>query len=111
MAFQCQRCGNCCRWSGYVRMGEDEVEAIAGFLQLPLEVFTNEYCRLTGDRSGLSLNEREDGSCIFLEESPRPACRIEPVKPRQCRAFPEQWNFPGWQKECAGGNVLDQTES
>ena len=24
------------------------------------------------------------------------------AKPRQCRNFPLVWNFPGWEKECAG---------
>lgn len=27
-------------------------------------------------------------------------CRIQEVKPVQCRGFPNTWNFPGWEKEC-----------
>ena len=40
------------------------------------------------------------GSQVFLEEGEPAGCRIDPVKPEQCRRFPERWNFPGWEKEC-----------
>ena len=101
--FRCRRCGSCCRWSGYVRVSAPEIDAIAGLLQIPAERFIAEYTRLTADRSGLSLVEKADGSCVFLEGSHPARCRIEAAKPRQCRDFPEKWNFPGWEKECAGG--------
>ena len=26
--------------------------------------------------------------------------RLQPVKPLQCRGFPNTWNFPGWRKVC-----------
>jgi len=29
-----------------------------------------------------------------------------PVKPRQCSAFPFDWNFPGWEMLCEGGKEL-----
>lgn len=102
--FRCRRCGNCCRWSGYVRLSETEIDVIAGFLGMSPGDFVERYTRLTADRSGLSLIEKADGACIFLTETRPPACRIEAVKPRQCRDFPEKWNFPGWEKECAGGD-------
>ena len=82
-----------------------EIDAIADFLKMAPGEFVERYTRLTADRSGLSLIEKDDGSCVFLEASRPPACRIEAVKPRQCRDFPEKWNFPGWEKECAGGEL------
>jgi hypothetical protein len=27
-------------------------------------------------------------------------CRIQPVKPVQCRGFPNEWRFPGWREMC-----------
>ena len=101
MIFHCARCGSCCRWEGYVRLKEEQIARIAAILGMPVLEFTGQYCRLTADRGGLSLIERENGSCIFLEENPA-GCRIEPVKPRQCREFPLRWNFPGWREVCAG---------
>ncbi len=106
MGFVCKRCGNCCRWSGYVRMSGAELAAAAACLGLPVEEFTARYTRLTADRRNLSLTENSDGSCVFLEYGTDglPACRIQEAKPYQCRSFPSVWNFPGWEKECAGGS-------
>ena len=101
--FRCRRCGACCRWRGYVRLERDETAPIAALLGIPEEEFIQHHTRLTADRSGLSLLENADGSCVFLEETPEgSACRIQAAKPRQCRNFPLVWNFSGWEKECAG---------
>ena len=40
--FKCRRCGNCCKWHGYVRLKEHEIDKIAEFLKLELEEFLNE---------------------------------------------------------------------
>ena len=106
MAFVCRRCGNCCRWPGCVKLLPGESKAIARFLGVPEEEFLAGSTRLSPDRQWLSLNERPDGSCIFLTSGADgvAACGIDPVKPRQCRDFPEHWNFPGWQKQCPGAD-------
>jgi Fe-S-cluster containining protein len=101
--FQCARCGNCCKWPGYVRISVEETAQIAAFLGMTVQAFTDEYTVLTSDRRGLSLKEKEDRHCIFYIEPP--ACRIEPVKPEQCRNFPLKWNFDGWDKECGGSGA------
>ena len=104
MAFVCRRCGACCRWPGCVKLLPGELEAIAEFLGVAAEEFSARSTRLSPDRRWLSLDERPDGSCIFLDVAPDglARCAVDPVKPRQCRDFPERWNFPGWQKECPG---------
>ena len=110
--FHCQRCGNCCRWPGYVRVSAAEVDAIAAFLQIPGNEFIARYTRLTANRSGLSLLENPDGSCPYLEDTPDgPACRLQSVKPQQCRDFPLKWNFPNWEDECAGGRAMRNRDS
>ena len=96
--YVCTGCGTCCKWGGYVRITSDEAEAIAEFLGLKFEDFLNRFTELTSDRRSLSLIEREDGACILLTEDDR--CLIHAVKPRQCRDFPNKWNFPGWEKLC-----------
>ena len=102
--FECKRCGNCCRWPGYVRISAAEADAIADFLQIPVGDFIADCTRLTADRSGLSLLENPDGSCPYLIDSPAgPSCQLQEVKPQQCLDFPLKWNFPNWQQECAGG--------
>jgi Fe-S-cluster containining protein len=72
--FKCGRCGTCCKWPGYVRLREGELEDIAAFLEMAPHEFAEKY----------------------------PVCFINAVKPQQCRDFPLRWNFPGWEKECAG---------
>jgi hypothetical protein len=99
--FKCQRCGNCCRWPGSVRLRPEETAPIAAFVGMPEFEFIQAYTHLTPDRQWLSLSEKPNGHCIFFDEE-SPGCRINPVKPRQCRDFPERWSFPGWEKECSG---------
>ena len=104
MTFHCRRCGNCCRGAGFVRLSAAEITAISVYLGLDELRFIEQFTRLAPDRGALALIDQPDESCIFLEEREgAPTCRIEPVKPRQCRDFPLVWNFPGWERVCAAG--------
>ncbi|MDX9978978.1 MAG: YkgJ family cysteine cluster protein [Lentisphaeria bacterium] len=103
--YVCTRCGACCQWEGYVRLSEEEVDTIAEFLGMAVEQFVARYTTVTADRRSLTLIERGDGACIMLTGENR--CRINPVKPYQCQAFPNIWNFPGWQEECEAKLVPD----
>lgn len=98
--FHCARCGNCCRWPGYVRLTAAEVDAIAENLGMSPADFTRLYTQLDGDRRGLALTESVDGSCIFLDSGN--VCRIQSVKPEQCRGFPTAWNSGVYMAQCAG---------
>ncbi len=95
--YQCQRCGNCCRWPGEVPVSDKEIEKIAEFLKMPLYDFVAKHTDVRLNRSGLTLKEKPGGECVFLDGID---CRINPVKPVQCTGFPNQWNFPGWKKSC-----------
>lgn len=96
--YQCQRCGNCCRWPGFVRLERGEEERIAAFLGLTPEQFVNEFCELHPNRQALSIKSRPNGECTMLDG--RNVCAIQPVKPLQCAGFPNAWNFPGWREVC-----------
>ncbi len=96
--FACRRCGSCCRVEGYVRLTSGEVGDLANALGLSAHDFTRQYTRLTDDRGGLSLTEKRDGSCVFLG---RDGCEVQKVKPRQCRGFPVEWSFEGYERVCA----------
>ena len=95
--YVCQRCTACCRWPGDVRIEEEEIPRIAGFLGLTEDEFIGQFTRLRTNRQGLSLVERETHECVMLDGN---ACRIHPVKPAQCEGFPNRWNFPGWRDVC-----------
>lgn len=93
----CQRCTACCRWPGQVRLTEADITRIASFLQLGEPDFIERYTRLQQDRRGLALQEKPDGACVLLDGN---LCAIQPVKPQQCRDFPNLWKYPGAEKYC-----------
>lgn len=95
--YQCDRCTVCCKWPGDVRVNDEEIEKIASFLGMESQAFIDRYTRLRTNRAGLSLIEKPNHECIMLEGT---SCRINPVKPEQCKGFPNYWNFPGWQEVC-----------
>jgi Fe-S-cluster containining protein len=105
--FVCSRCGACCRWPGAVKLEDAEVDAIAAELGISVEEFLADHTEITPDRRHLSLREKANGECEYLAvgEDGLARCLIENVKPRQCRVFPEKWNFPGWEKKCSGGYI------
>ena len=95
--YQCQRCTNCCRWPGFVRVDAPEIAAIAAYLGVAEDEFIQRYTRLRPQRDGLALIDKGNGECFFLEGRD---CRLQAVKPGQCRGFPNTWNFPGWREVC-----------
>ena len=70
---------------------------MAAFKGITEGAFITQYTRLRADRRGLALADKPNGECIFLEGID---CAVQPVKPQQCRDFPNLWNFPGFEKEC-----------
>jgi hypothetical protein len=95
--YECQRCTTCCRWPGCVRLSAAEIAALAGCLGLDEREFIERYTQLASDRHGLVLKEQPGGACVFLDGAD---CRVQPVKPKQCREFPNGWNFPGFETQC-----------
>jgi len=89
--FQCSQCGTCCRWSGYVHIEDKDMKRISAFLKINEQEFIDKYTCLTSNKQGLSIIEKNDGSCIFLNEEN--SCDIYPVRPRQCRDFPHKWRL------------------
>lgn len=95
--FDCQRCTACCRWPGQVRVSAAEITKLAALKGLAEFDFIQQFTRLAKDRRGLVLADKPDGACIFLEGVD---CSVQPVKPQQCRDFPNRWSFPGFEKVC-----------
>jgi Fe-S-cluster containining protein len=93
--YQCQRCGNCCRWPGEVILTEKDISRISAHLGLSEFDFIQQHTAVRRNRAGLTLTEKPNGECEFLDGI---ECTIQPVKPEQCAGFPNTWNFPGWQK-------------
>lgn len=95
-AFQCKKCGACCRQIGFVYLEEGEAERLAGELGMGLYDFTDRYCRVLEKRH-LVLQKHGDETCVFLEPG---SCKVYEARPKQCRDFPGEWNTPNSRKYC-----------
>lgn len=84
-------------------MSDREVMAAAVHLEMSVDEFIDQWCELAPDRRGLILQSQPDHSCVMLDDAG--LCRIHPVKPQQCRDFPNVWNFPGWRELCDAKEV------
>lgn len=90
--FSCLRCGKCCRWGGHVLLEEDDITDLASGLGMPESEFIARYTELARNRHQLSLINRADGACVFLDGN---HCRVYERRPEQCRTFPGTWSVPG----------------
>jgi len=90
--FECQQCGNCCSGvPGYVWVSDEEAQAIAGHLKLPIDEFAKKYLRKVGRK--VSLIELPNYDCVFLTRSDKGVgCSIYPVRPMQCKTWPF-WHY------------------
>ena len=95
--LECQRCTACCRWPGQVKLTDAEISRLASFKNLAEHDFIQLFTRLRSDRRGLSLLDKPNGECVFLDGD---NCAVQPVKPQQCRDFPNLWSFPGARESC-----------
>ncbi|MFV0415496.1 MAG: YkgJ family cysteine cluster protein [Chthoniobacterales bacterium] len=100
--YQCQRCTNCCKWPGQVKLTDNDIRQISAFLGLSEQEFIDKHTRLQTSRRGLALLDKPNGECAFLDGRD---CAIQPVKPQQCSGFPNEWNFPGWRDICEAVEV------
>ena len=78
-------------------MNEEEIRRLAAHREVSEAEFIQRFTRLARDRRGLSLVEKENGECAFLDGV---QCSVQTVKPQQCRDFPNLWRFPGFEKHC-----------
>ena len=98
--FICKKCGCCCSRPGYVYVVSSEISAIAMHLGMSMSDFSAKYLTTAvnlEDRAVLSLANKPDGGCVFLDG---PLCMVYPVRPRQCADFPLVWRNEGQDKEC-----------
>lgn len=99
-SFECHRCGNCCRVGhGQVWVTEDDVEAMAVRLKMPLDGFVKRFVRAVDGR--LSIREQADGRCSLLDDDQ--ACTVYEERPQQCRSFPY------WPQLMQEGPALEKT--
>jgi uncharacterized protein len=85
LRFKCTECGKCCTGSpGYVWVSEDEMQAMADFLAIPLKEFVRRYIRRVGQRYSL-VESKITYDCVFLKDK---KCLVYGARPTQCRTYP-----------------------
>ena len=88
LRFSCTRCRYCCGVEpGYVFLTEEDVLRLSGHFTISVEAFIETYCRKVpvGGISYISLLEKENNDCIFLESF---GCGVYESRPLQCRTYP-----------------------
>ena len=81
--FECTQCGQCCKGFGGTYVSAEDIEALAAYLKISPLAVKEKYLAPSGNR--LVLAQGADGFCVFCRDN---RCRIHPVKPRMCRAWP-----------------------
>lgn len=103
LKFTCSGCGDCCTGGpGYVWVTDEDVRAMAEYLDKPLGEIRLLHTRPA--RGAVSLTEHLNGDCTFLDPQTR-KCQVYPVRPAQCRTWPF-WGSnlaspADWEQTCA----------
>ena len=81
-AFECRRCGHCCRGTGGIVLAAKDRARLAAHLGMTLDAFTTAF---TARKDGkFHLRARKDGFCVFFDAG----CAVHPARPDICRAWP-----------------------
>jgi uncharacterized protein len=79
-SFKCQVCSACCH-NKAIRIAPYDAFRLAR----NLKTMTTEVYRVYTEEDGLTLRNKPDGSCIFLDSR---GCGVHPDRPLVCRLFP-----------------------
>jgi len=104
--FECQKCGRCCAEIGLPFYGL-QLEKIANFLGLSRDQVIERYYGRIVVENGKKMVEFEDDKrtpCPFLLDDN--TCRIYPVRPEGCQAYPIDTDLRAQGVDCPGYALL-----
>lgn len=109
--FKCQQCGQCCEKLG-LSWDPNNIEKMAEFLNMDLEDLVTRYYGdiywENGERF-IRWDQTKRKPCPFLGEDKN--CRIYPVRPKGCKAYPIDTDFGRCGIDCPGMKIVDETDS
>lgn len=91
-AFECRRCGHCCKGEGGIILTPKDISRLAAYLDMGEEAFLARYAERVNGRTRMRTGG--DEFCIFYGNG----CGVHPGRPDICRAWP-----------FFRGNILDET--
>lgn len=94
--FECNKCGDCCKWEGHIYLKSDDVKKLSDFLHITINNFLSKYAKDVGGRMALK-DKDENSECVFLKNN---ICEVHGVRPRQCDEYPVQYD-----KRCPGFRI------
>jgi Fe-S-cluster containining protein len=81
--YDCCKCANCCKHYD-IRIEQEDIPAIAEYLEQTESDFALKYLRRDKDEAGVFIVD--DKPCSFLDADGK--CRIYEARPQVCRDFP-----------------------
>ncbi|RLG70619.1 MAG: hypothetical protein DRO04_01560 [Candidatus Iainarchaeum archaeon] len=97
---ECFSCAECCKRYRITILPE-EAEKISTFLNIPKEKFLERFCEIKEiNKIPFYVLKKKNQRCIFLGADGK--CKIYPVRPYQCKIFPNlgsRFSFCKIQKE------------
>ena len=99
--FKCEKCGNCCKGEGIVKVSYEEFSKICKYLNISKAEALRYFFIKRGKI--FIIRDKDNKECIFLRNN---LCLINNVKPEQCKNFPLKWNTKEMLSECAGYRKL-----
>lgn len=112
-SFKCQRCGQCCERLGLPWPSSRNLEEMTKFLKMHPKDLIVQYYGRTIEEDGKEFVEKykEDRRtpCPFLGSDKN--CKIYPVRPDPCRAYPIDTDFGRCEIDCPGmKNILNDVK-
>lgn len=102
--FTCTKCGDCCKWPGFVYLVEEDIGPLATRMTGGDQSrFLAEYTDRVGPRSKkkqlVLADKPETSECVFLDE--RNKCGVYDTRPKQCKEYPLKYEpgCPGFSRE------------
>lgn len=102
--FECKKCGECCRWGGFVFLNPDDIKRLAEHHEIGREEYTKRYTKPHG--GDIVLKDKDDSSeCIYLKDD---SCSVYNIRPKQCKEFPFKYDSrcPGFERK--GRKAMDK---
>lgn len=96
--FECTRCGDCCRWEGFIFLDPEDIKRLSDYHGIGREEYVKRYTRPHGSSIILKNKSESSDECVYLDKN---KCSINNIKPKQCKDYPDKYEprCPGFRRK------------